>query len=193
MNHFPILRQLVRFVGVNALLSLSLSWASASETYVIKSCKVSFETTGSPVLVKIIGSSKKPCVGNVEVDGSVIKSSQITMELDEIDTGIGLRNKHLRENYLHVDKFPVATVKLAEAKDLAVQIAGNVKKTAVYSGTLNLHGKEAPLNKTEYNFTAPKKLTAKFSINLNDHGVDYPSFMGVKVVDVVHVTVALEL
>lgn len=193
MDPIKIPNRLSAFFACNVLVLLGLVSSASAETFDIKSCKVTFETTGSPVLVKIQGSSKKPCVGKITVEGGAIKANEITMDLSELDTGIGLRNKHLRENYLHVEKFPKAIVKLTEAINLATQLQGNAKKSEAFSGTLNLHGKDAPITKSEYIFDGSKKVTAKFSVNLNDHGVDYPSFMGVKVVDVVHLTVAIEL
>ena len=166
---------------------------SVAEILEIKTCQISFGTRGAPVSVNIEGKSNKGCSGKLVIEGEKVKSGEITMELSELDTGIPLRNKHLRENYLHIEKFPTAVIKLTEIKDLEKQRKGGNKTSSAFSGTLIMHGVEAPLTKTEYIFKDPKKVTAKFSINLVDHGVPYPSFMGVKVIDVVMVTVDIEI
>jgi hypothetical protein len=40
--------------------------------------------------------------------GSRAFDGSLTVDLRTLDTGIGLRNEHLRENYLEVDKGPVS-------------------------------------------------------------------------------------
>jgi len=176
----PILAMLVVQLGF-----VAMGEVAAAETFNIKNCKITFETTGTPVLVRITGSSNKPCEGSVTVDGGVLKSGTLTMDLSDINTGIPLRNKHLRENYLHTDKFPVATVKMISVPGVAEQLAGKAKGANEFKAMLNLHGKDAELKATEYSISG-KKVKAKFRVDLLDHEVPYPSFMGVKVVDKVH-------
>src|SRR5215468_4263304 len=45
----------------------------------------------------------------VEDDGSVLK---FTVPLAGLQTGIGLRDRHMREKYLQVDKYPDAVLEL---------------------------------------------------------------------------------
>ena len=49
----------------------------------------------------------------------LLNQSELYFEVDlnTVDTGIGLRNRHMRENYLHTDKFPKThfTAKLIKA------------------------------------------------------------------------------
>ena len=45
----------------------------------------------------------------IEDDGTTLK---ITVPLAGLQTGIGLRDKHMREKYLQVDKFPDAVLEL---------------------------------------------------------------------------------
>ena len=45
----------------------------------------------------------------VEDDGSVVK---FTVPLASLETGIGLRDRHMREKYLQVDKYPDAVLEL---------------------------------------------------------------------------------
>lgn len=191
MNYYRKLSLFLGFLSTTIFIFTGVNLKA--ETLEIKSCEISFGTRGAPVSVNIEGKSKKGCSGSVVVEGEAVKSGVIKLELNELDTGIPLRNKHLRENYLHVDKFPVATVKIKEIKDLPKQLKGGNKAPATFTGTLEMHGVEAPLSKTEYLFKDPKNVTAKFTINLVDHGVPYPSFMGVKVIDVVLVTVEIGL
>ncbi|MCM2281413.1 MAG: YceI family protein [Bdellovibrionaceae bacterium] len=164
-------------------------WAQSAS---IKNCKVKFETTGQPVLVKIDGKSESPCTGEYAIEGDKLKSATFTLPLDKLDTGIALRNKHLRENYLHTEKFPKATLTVNNAADFAAQRAGSKGGMSKFEGELELHGQKAPVLEGEYQIKGGK-VTAKFKVELPAHGVAQPSFMGVKIVDRVHLTVDFDL
>jgi len=67
--------------------------------------------------------------------GADLKSSEFYFEVDlnDLDTGIGLRNRHMRENYLETDQFPFAHFagKLTEVRRTAdssfeVRMAGQM-------------------------------------------------------------------
>src|SRR5258708_5549828 len=62
--------------------------------------------------------------------------------LAPIDTGIGLRNRHLRES-LEVDKFPDATLRVMRA-DLKFPKEGSPVESQV-TGELTLHGRSRPV------------------------------------------------
>ncbi len=152
-------------------------------------CKVEFNTTGSPVLISIEGYSETPCQG--EVDTADLAKSKITMELNKIETGIPLRNKHLKENYLHVDKFPVSSLTAIKAEEFDKQLKGH-SSDSKFEATLDLHGVQKPVKGT-YRIKDGKNLKAKFDIEVTDFDIKRPDFMGVKVVDKVHVTVQFKL
>jgi polyisoprenoid-binding protein YceI len=64
------------------------------------------------------------------------------VRLATIDTGIGLRNRHLRE-FLEVDKFPDATLRVRRA-DLEFPKEGSPVESQV-TGELMLHGHSRPV------------------------------------------------
>ena len=59
------------------------------------------------------------------------------MDLASIDTGIGLRNRHMRDNYLEVEKYPYASFKGAIG---AVQPSADGGGRVTASGTFTIHG-----------------------------------------------------
>jgi polyisoprenoid-binding protein YceI len=59
------------------------------------------------------------------------------VDLSGLDTGIGMRNRHMRDNYLEVGKYPYATYK-GRIERVAPSSAGGFKVTA--SGSLTIHG-----------------------------------------------------
>jgi len=157
-----------------------------------KNCRVTFATKGQPVLVKIEGKSDEPCTGSFTTTSGELGSATFKMKLTAIDTGIALRNKHLRENYLHTDKHPEAEIRITKLTDLKGKLDGSSNAKSVFEGTLNLHGVEKPIREGQYSIEG-KGVTAEFCIDLPDHDVEKPAFMGVKIVDKVYVTVKFEM
>jgi polyisoprenoid-binding protein YceI len=182
----------MKSIIICALIILSQKAWSENKTITIKNCQLKFETTGSPTLIRIEGKSEKGCSGTLTHDGSKVIDSDFTMPTDKLDTGIPLRNKHLRENYLHAAKFPIMKMKLKSVENLKEQLAGNFKKFSKFEGILEVHGKEAPAEDSTYEVQG-NKVTAKFVVDVLSHGVERPSFMGVKVVDKVHITLTFEI
>lgn len=164
-----------------------------AQTFTAKTCKVTFETTGQPVLVKIEGKSDTACSGQATVQGDKITASEFILKLDKLDTGIPLRNKHLRENYLHIEKFPDSKLKITEITDLTIQLSGKATGPSKFVGELDLHGQKAPVDDGTYQIKNGKQVTVKFDLDLGKHGVEKPGFMGVKVVDKVHLTINFEI
>lgn len=175
---------LKKFLWLFLLISLS---SRAYAEGKVSSCQIAFKTRGKPVLVSIEGKSGAPCTGDWIVEGGSAKRSKITMDLNKLETGIALRDKHLRENYLHTDKFPTATMTEIEPSDLDGQIKGTSKGKSPFKGMLELHGKKAPVTGL-YEVKGGNLYSGDMEIDLPDFGVDRPSFMGVKVVDKVYLT-----
>jgi polyisoprenoid-binding protein YceI len=154
----------------------------------VKDCKVTYETIGKPVLVQIQGSSGMPCTGNFDVQGEKLVNAKFAMNLTSLDTGIELRNKHLRENYLHTDKFPEASLSIEKISDLGKQLKGNSGEKSQFTPVLTLRGKSAPISGATYEIEG-KIVKSEFRIELTDFDIERPMFMGIKVVDAVIVRV----
>jgi polyisoprenoid-binding protein YceI len=179
-------RSFTRIFVAAAALAASLT-ASSSIAASAKNCEVTFVTIGKPVLVEIQGTSKKPCKGKFEFKGGKLGKGTFSMELTDIDTGIPLRNRHLRENYLHTDKHPVAKAILAPD-------ATGAKKGGEYTlkGDLDLHGVIKPFEAGRYSVNG-KTVTTKIEVELPSWDIERPSFMGVKIVDRVLVTIKFDV
>lgn len=153
----------------------------------ISDCKIEFKTTGSPVLISIEGKSEIPCAGQLEVQGEDLSKSKITLDLSKLDTGIPLRNKHLKENYLQISQFPQATLSNLKVSDFAKTLKGQGQKSK-FEATLDLHGAQKPISGT-YTIKDGVAYKADFHIEVTDFNIARPDFMGVKVVDKVFLTV----
>ena len=110
-------------------------------------------------------------------------------KVEDFDTGMALRNSHLKENYLQVAKFPEATFKL-NALPWPEDKREVASSGIPFTGELTLHGKTKTVSGE---LTASKKekgteMKFRFPIHLGDFEIPIPSFMGVNVAEEVWVT-----
>ena len=111
------------------------------------------------------------------------------MNLSKLDTGIPLRNKHLRENYLKTGEFPNAVLKISELKDLDKQLKGTAGAESKFEAILTIKNVDKPIVNGSYRLKGGKEGIANFQMDLIDYGIERPSFMGVRVVESVLIKV----
>ena len=116
-------------------------------------------------------------------------SGDLQVDLQTLDTGIGLRNTHLREKYLEVGKgagFDRAV--LSEIVVSGVDLAAASGK-GTFKGTLVLHGARKPVSGAVRLTPAggQVKVDATFPVQLADFGIPEPRYLGVGVHDQVQV------
>jgi polyisoprenoid-binding protein YceI len=136
--------------------------------------KVSFEAAG-PAGMKIDGTT--PDLTVIDDGGNVV----VSVPLANLTTGIGLRDHHMRDKYLEVSKYPVATLTIARSA-LLFPHGGEPIKSDV-PGTLQLHGQARPVTIHYEAKGAGNGLDAHgaFRINMNEFGISVPVYLGVTV------------
>lgn len=150
----------------------------------IKNPKVQFTAIGRPSLIKIKGENLKLQVSKLEKD-----KFEFRIFLDDFDTGIKLRNQHMKEKYLETNKYPYASLILSDISKLNLS---DLNKTNKIKAELGLHG-EKHLVEVEYKNTDAKTIESNFDINLTDFKISVPSYMGVTVADKIQVHVVFDL
>ena len=106
----------------------------------------------------------------------------IEVDLASLDTGIGLRNRHMRDDYLEVKKYPYATYR-GRIVEIVSAAEGGFHVTA--DGTFSVHGVDRQM-RIPCNVTAAGAgyhAKCSFPVLLSDHHIDIPSFMFLKVND----------
>lgn len=102
------------------------------------------------------------------------------VDLNTLDTGIGLRNRHMRENYLETDQFPKASFKgkivkadTMQADSFQVQV----------QGTMSIHGvdRQMDVNGTIKKMNGSLRIRTQFVVKLSDHNIKIPSIMFYKI------------
>ena len=107
------------------------------------------------------------------------------VDLDALDTGIGLRNRHMRENYLQTDKFRYASLKGKITK--AVSVSPGVFKVDAegemfihgVTQTIKISGTLSKTSETTYN------LKSDYSVKLSSYNIEIPSLMMVKLSELI--------
>lgn len=119
-------------------------------------------------------------------------TGEVALDLSSVDTGIALRNEHLRDKYLQVakgagfDKAVLSSIVVTEAADAA--FAGK----SPFTGMLLLHGVSHPVSGTaEFRKVSQGvRVDAAFPLVLTDHAVEPPQYLGVGVAAKVMVKVS---
>ena len=129
--------------------------------------------------------------GTIVADAAnpVASSVQININVDSLDTGVGLRNKEMRERYLETTKFGTATFKSISVAG-PTSIAPNAPADINVTGDLTLHG-------ITKRMTIPVRVvlipdgrihaTTDFKIHMPDFGIAVPHNVLVTVNDEVPV------
>ena len=166
------------------------------------------KTTGAKQLVQFVSDAPlEKIVGRAEeVSGGVAldltnlasnASGSIHVNLKELDTGLSLRNQHMRENHLHTNEFPEAIFTITSIVTAEpANISGGGTATTLLRGQLDLHGVKKDyeiMGKIGFD-PASGTLVANFRWNLllKDHAIPRPEFLFMKLSDTQQISVELE-
>ncbi len=110
------------------------------------------------------------------------------VDLNTLDTGIGLRNRHMRENYLECERFPKATF---EGKITTVTVLAPEHFRVTTKGQFYCHGVVREREITGEIFVNGDQLRIKstFPVKLSDHQIKIPSIMFYKIDETMQVEV----
>jgi len=151
---------------------------------------VEFKAVGRPSALKIIGKGTG-AAGEVKLAGTTV-SGVFSFDLNTLDTGIKLRNEHMKAKYLETEKFPATILKISDLVLPEGLRAESAEVTEMpFSGVLLLHGVE----KIVQGLASVKRggktvgIEARFKIKVSDYSIAVPSFAGITVADEVDVIV----
>lgn len=100
----------------------------------------------------------------------------LSVPMDTVKTGIDLRDRHMREKYVETQKFPNAELKVSKAS-LKEGDGQNAK------GLFKVHGveKEVAVNYSVSKNAEALLVKGTFNLNLKEHGIEVPNYLGVTV------------
>jgi polyisoprenoid-binding protein YceI len=128
--------------------------------------------------------------GDVAVaDASGAVSGAIQVDLSTLATGIGLRDQHMKDKYLEIQRSNTfATARLEE-----IHIERDEEGSMPFDGRLTLHGEQYTISGMADLQGQPRgggvRVRARFPISLAAFGIQPPHYLGVGVRDEVQVQV----
>lgn len=117
--------------------------------------------------------------GEAIQEGDSVKAENVIFDLRNLSTGLALRDKHAKEKYLEVEKYPEAKLISATGKN------------GLGRAKISFHGKEKEVDgeyKVEGGF-----LLADFPLKLSDFGITGVGYKGIGVDDTVQVHATIPL
>ncbi len=117
--------------------------------------------------------------GSATQQGDTVHAENIVIDVSTLATGLDLRDKHAKEKYLEMAKYPQIVLVKADGKGGKGQ------------GILKLHGVEHPVSGTYV--VKGNMLTADFTIKLSDFKIAEINYKGVGVEDEAKISVTVPL
>ena len=146
-------------------------------------------TTGGSFDVKtaaLSGALTPSAKGSPAFDGSLV------VDLRTLDSGISLRNEHLRETYLEVDRGAGFDQAIVTAIDLKGLNPDTPQGKGSFTGSLRLHG----VTRTVAGAVDVRpaggglRVKASFPLNLSDYSIAPPRYLGIGVKETLQIQVA---
>lgn len=164
------------------------SWSIAAGDVRVR-CRMTIGGSFDAVTSNVSGTLRRETTNTGSYTG------ELRVDLSTLDTGIGLRNEHLRNSYLELHRGPEFHDAVLSGIVLDVpQRAGDGRHETRFSGTLTLHGVqrtvggEAELRRRD----GRMRVDARFSLSLDAFDIPPPRYLGIGVRDRIEITVELD-
>ena len=149
-----------------------------------------FLALGRPAMIRIKGEAPAP-QGELTINEGLVQG-QFRLALASLNTGIEMRDKHMKEKYLEVDKSPEAILIIESLSLKNLEMGDDLP----FEGQLTLHGQKQKVSgKLSYKTPGPTQKTAhaEFKFKLSEFGIQIPSYAGITVADEVQLKIDLNL
>ena len=175
------------FVFAMALITGAAATAGAADAYKVSGGEV---TVMCPLTVGGSFEAKTKSLSGdvVTADEPGAVRGALKVELQTLETGIGIRDRHMRNNYLEVEKGPAFATALLE--DIRIE---KMEGKTVFSGMLSLHGKKkkvtgaAELQQKDGRI----RVQAQFPVKVSEFEIPAPTYLGVGVRDEIQIKVSM--
>ncbi len=174
-----------------SIFILGFQYAAVASSLVANAGEVKFTAIGKPGFLKIHGQSKGDFPkGEIQIlNGQA--SGDFEFNLKNLDTGIELRNEHMKEKYLEIGKFPTAKLKIEPIAVSEEELKSDFSKK--FQGQLLLHGVTKGVSGNFDYQAKTKNVVAKFNLKVSDFNIAVPQYLGVTVSENVETEVLVKL
>ena len=182
------------------LLVLPLRAATAGEYTVAPGDKQNLVVFESSAPLETFQGKTHAVSGFVILDPSALTDSitiEVSADLASLDTGISLRNKHMRENHLETETYPNAVFRGGRIVESSWKaLTPGEPATLKVRGIMDLHGVTRELVVPVVVTAAAGgrlAVAARFDITLSDYKISRPKFLMLKLNETQKVSVDLVL
>jgi len=147
------------------------------------------EFVSSAPMLEFRGKSNQ-LAGLVDLEKNLV---DFYVDLNTLDTGINLRNNHMRDSYLETDKYPFAEFTGKMVSDYS-KLPRDAQEVTV-AGTFKIHGVEREME-IEGTLTPDGDgltLGASWIVKLEDHNIDRPRVVFYELADEQIVNISIKL
>ncbi len=179
----------MKFLSLTILFLISTSLFGS--VFQVTESHLSFMALVSPGSFTISGKQTDPKALKTEIK---IENNQVSghssFQLEALSTGIGLRDRHMKEKYLEVPKFAESTF-IYKKLVLPQDFKGD---KIPFEGVLKLHGIEKPVTGIVKSEKKDSKLILEhqFKIKISDFAITLPKYMSVTMKEEVEILVLIE-
>jgi polyisoprenoid-binding protein YceI len=181
--------------------AVALSSAALADSFVLDPTSqhdsVSF---ASEATLELVEGQSTHIIGYFDIDPSDPNNSasgRLKSDLREIQTGIALRDRHLRERHLETDDYPFAYFELTSAKGFGGGLPTDSVVSGTVSGYLYLHGVkrriDAPVKVRRYVASSGSwavRVDVEFTIPLEDYDIKRPRALFLKLAETITINVS---
>ena len=183
------------FLIAFTILSASFSFAAEKYNLSQQSSTVEFQAVGKPSMLKINGTGGK-LIGNIEIELNHILG-EFKVVLSDLTTGIELRDKHMKEKYLEVSKFPEASFNISKiALPTNFLTERKVFSAVPFEGKMKIKNMEKDIAGTadvDTTDITQIKVSTEFKTGISQYQIDIPTYLGIKVADEVIIKTSMNL
>jgi polyisoprenoid-binding protein YceI len=183
------------------LISLLLAGMALAEPVKLIVSPSASNTAGfhSDATIESFDGSTQALKGEITVDPENPSSAGpawLEVDLRELSTGLAMRDRHMRENHLHTDEFPLTRFDLDGI--VAGELSDGTTTVIKLDGRVQLHGVEKTRSieasvtwhdaSAQHDGRQALHLQCSFPIALAEHKIPRPEFLFMKVAEEMEVT-----
>jgi polyisoprenoid-binding protein YceI len=109
------------------------------------------------------------------------KTVTFRVPLDTLQTGIDLRDQHMRERYLETNQYPHAALEVPWSAIQLPEEGKSLTRTVGGRMTIRQRTRDVTITYTIHNKGGVYEATGKVPLDIRDFGITVPQYLGVKV------------
>lgn len=175
---------------VSFVILVTSAMLADTRTYAIRTDGKNVAAFHLPDALESIDGTTDRVLGTILADpnNAAASSVEVSIDLASLDTGIALRNRHMRERYVETGKYPTATFKSVSVSTPVAPVVVNQAVEVNVTGDFTMHGVTRRITTPVRVIVIPESditrasrgsgdwihATTTFKLKLSDFGINVP-------------------